>query len=62
MLFPFGAVNNPRNPVAAAAGGCMLARREALESAGGIAAIRHNIIDDCALGRAMKRRGRSGWA
>ena len=30
---------------------------QALESAGGIAAIRHNIIDDCALGRAMKRQG-----
>jgi len=57
MLFPFGAVNNPRNPVAAAAGGCMLARREALERAGGLAAIRHNIIDDCALGRAMKKQG-----
>lgn len=57
MLFPFGAVNDPRSRVAAAAGGCMLARRQALESAGGIAAIRHNIIDDCALGRAMKRQG-----
>lgn len=57
MLFPFGAVNNPHGPVAAAAGGCMLARRDALEKAGGLAAIRHNIIDDCALGRAMKRQG-----
>jgi hopene-associated glycosyltransferase HpnB len=57
MLFPFGAVNNPRSKVAAAAGGCMLARRSALEKAGGIAAIRHNIIDDCALGRAMKAQG-----
>jgi hopene-associated glycosyltransferase HpnB len=57
MLFPFGAVNDPKSKVAAAAGGCMLARRVALESAGGIAAIRHNIIDDCALGRAMKRQG-----
>jgi hopene-associated glycosyltransferase HpnB len=57
MLFPFGAVNNPRSPVAAAAGGCMLARRAALEKAGGVAAIRHNIIDDCALGRAMKAQG-----
>ena len=35
----------------------MLARRAALEAAGGIAAIRHNIIDDCALGRAMKAQG-----
>ena len=57
MLFPFGAVNDPRSRVAAAAGGCMLARRTALEKAGGIAAIRHNIIDDCALGRAMKAQG-----
>jgi hopene-associated glycosyltransferase HpnB len=57
MLFPFGAVNNPANRIAAAAGGCMLARREALEKAGGLAAIGHNIIDDCALGRAMKKQG-----
>ena len=57
MLFPFGAVNDPKSKVAAAAGGCMLARREALEKAGGIEAIHHNIIDDCALGRAMKAQG-----
>lgn len=57
MLFPFGAVNDPGSRVAAAAGGVMLARRDALEMAGGIAAIRHNIIDDCALGRAMKQQG-----
>lgn len=57
MLFPFGAVNNPHSTIAAAAGGCMLARRAALEKAGGLGAIRSNIIDDCALGRAMKRQG-----
>ncbi len=57
MLYPFAAVNDPRSKIAAAAGGCMLARRTALEAAGGIAAIRHNIIDDCALARAMKRQG-----
>jgi hopene-associated glycosyltransferase HpnB len=57
MLFPFGAVNDPKSRVAAAAGGCMLAQAAALERAGGIAAIRHNIIDDCALGRAMKQQG-----
>jgi hopene-associated glycosyltransferase HpnB len=57
MLFPFGAVNNPSSRVAAAAGGCMLARHAALEKAGGIAVIRQNIIDDCALGRAMKAQG-----
>jgi hopene-associated glycosyltransferase HpnB len=57
MLFPFGAVNDPYSRLAAAAGGCMLARRNALEKAGGIDSIRHNIIDDCALGRAMKAQG-----
>jgi len=57
MLFPFGAVNDPKSRVAAAAGGCMLARRTALDAAGGIDAIRHNIIDDCALARVMKKQG-----
>jgi hopene-associated glycosyltransferase HpnB len=57
MLYPFGAVNNPARRIAAAAGGCMLARREALEAAGGIAAIRGSIIDDCALARVMKKEG-----
>lgn len=57
MLYPFAAVNDPARKIAAAAGGCMLARASALAAAGGIEAIRHNIIDDCALGRAMKARG-----
>lgn len=56
MLYPFEWVSRPGR-VAAAAGGCMLVRREALERAGGIAAIRGEIIDDCALGRALKRQG-----
>ncbi len=57
MLFPFGWVNDPKNKTAAAAGGCMLVKREALERAGGIAAIHSEIIDDCALGRALKAQG-----
>jgi hopene-associated glycosyltransferase HpnB len=57
MLFPFRWVNDPKRKTAAAAGGCMLVRRDALEKAGGIAAIRHEIIDDCALARAMKAQG-----
>ena len=57
MLYPFAAVNDPGRTTAAAAGGCMLARTTALKAAGGIDAIRHNIIDDCALGRAMKAQG-----
>ncbi len=57
MLYPFAWVNNPRYRMAAAAGGCMLVRREALRCAGGIDAIRSEIIDDCALGRLMKTQG-----
>jgi hopene-associated glycosyltransferase HpnB len=57
MLFPFGAANDPKSKLAAAAGGCMLARKSALDAAGGIDAIRHHIIDDCALARAMKTQG-----
>jgi hopene-associated glycosyltransferase HpnB len=57
MLFPFGWVNDPRNKLAAAAGGCMLVRREALEAAGGVASIRGEIIDDCALGARLKAQG-----
>ncbi len=56
MLFPFAAVNRPGG-TAAAAGGCMLVRRDALEHAGGIAAVRGAIIDDCAVGALMKRQG-----
>lgn len=57
MLYPFAWVSRPDRREAAAAGGCMLARRTALEQAGGIAAIRAEIIDDCALGRRLKQVG-----
>jgi hopene-associated glycosyltransferase HpnB len=42
---------------AGAAGGCMLVRPAALERAGGLAAIRAEIIDDCSLARVIKRTG-----
>jgi hopene-associated glycosyltransferase HpnB len=57
MLYPFAWVNDPRRSTAAAAGGCMLARREALRSAGGLEAVRSALIDDCALGALMKGQG-----
>jgi hopene-associated glycosyltransferase HpnB len=57
MLYPFGRVNDPKSKVAAAAGGSMLVNRAALKAAGGIAAIKGEIIDDCALARLMKRTG-----
>jgi hopene-associated glycosyltransferase HpnB len=56
-LYPFAWVNDPRRKMAGAAGGCMLAERAALNEIGGIAAIRDRLIDDCALGKAMKARG-----
>jgi hopene-associated glycosyltransferase HpnB len=60
LLYPFGAVSDPGSPVAAAAGGCMLVRRQALRAAGGVAAIRGELIDDVALARAIKRRPGGG--
>jgi hopene-associated glycosyltransferase HpnB len=57
MLYPFSWVARKERSTAAAAGGCMLIRREALERAGGIGAIRSEIIDDCALARRLKDHG-----
>jgi hopene-associated glycosyltransferase HpnB len=56
-LYPFAWVNNPRNKTAAAAGGCMLVKRTALEEAGGIESIRAELIDDCSLANRIKHRG-----
>jgi len=57
MLYPFSWANDPRRGTAAAAGGCMLVRRDALAQAGGMAAIRSALIDDCALAKELKARG-----
>jgi hopene-associated glycosyltransferase HpnB len=53
-LYPFPWVNQPQHPMAAAAGGCILVRRETLVGVGGIEVIRKALIDDCALGAAIK--------
>ena len=57
MLYPFAWVDDPRRATAAAAGGCMLVRRDALGAAGGLAAIRGALIDDCALAKLLKGQG-----
>ncbi len=57
MLYPFGWVNRRDRTTAAAAGGCLLVHRATLREAGGVAAVRHALIDDCALARLMKARG-----
>jgi hopene-associated glycosyltransferase HpnB len=54
QLYPFQRVNKPGARTAAAAGGCMLVRRDALEAAGGLDRIRGARIDDVALGRLLK--------
>ena len=56
-LNPFQWINNPKKPTAGAAGGYILVRRTALEAAGGIDAVRGEIIDDCAIGRMIKKNG-----
>ena len=54
MLYPFARVNDPRRVTAAAAGGTILIRRQALARIGGIAAIKGALIDDVALACAVK--------
>ncbi len=57
MLYPFRFVCDVRKKIAAAAGGCMLARADLLARAGGVESISGALIDDCALGARMKRVG-----
>jgi len=57
-LYPPAWVARSDRRTAAAAGGCMLIRQVALARIGGIAAIRDQLIDDCALARAVKSGGR----
>jgi hopene-associated glycosyltransferase HpnB len=59
QLYPFPRVNRPGARTAAAAGGCMLVRHEALRAAGGLVGIAGARIDDVALGRLLKH-GRHG--
>ena len=55
MLYPFNWIN--RGPLSGAAGGCVLVEAEALAAAGGIAAMRGALIDECTLGALIKRQG-----
>ena len=60
-LYPPRWIASSTHATAGAAGGCMLVRRDALERIGGIAAIRGELIDDCALAKAVKRGGGRVW-
>ena len=61
LLYPFRLVRRDDSRVAAAAGGCVLVRVDALERAGGFATIRDRLIDDVALASAVKRSGGRLW-
>jgi hopene-associated glycosyltransferase HpnB len=56
MLYPFSWVKQGK--CAAAAGGCMLVRYDALQNTGGLEPIRSALIDDCALARLMQKQGK----
>ena len=61
MLYPPEWISQQESHTAAAAGGCILIRAEALARVGGLTAIRGELIDDCALARAVKRNGGRIW-
>nr|WP_078861378.1 glycosyltransferase [Streptomyces sp. NRRL F-5650] len=66
QLYPFrwiggGRTGTKRTRTAAAAGGCVLLRTEAAERARIPEAIRHAVIDDVALARAVKGAGGRVW-
>jgi hopene-associated glycosyltransferase HpnB len=60
-LYPPTWIAAQNSRTSAAAGGCILIRREILQRIGGLAAIRSEIIDDCALAREVKRSGGRIW-
>ncbi len=61
MLYPPRWISDEDLGTAGAAGGCILLKREALERIGGFAAIRSEVIDDCAVARAVKQSGGRVW-
>jgi hopene-associated glycosyltransferase HpnB len=61
MLYPPRWIAAPNASTAGAAGGCILLRRNVLAPIRGIASIRGEVIDDCALARAVKRHGGRIW-
>lgn len=61
MLYPPKWIADEELGTAGAAGGCILLRHEALTRIGGLAAIRSDVIDDCALAKAVKLSGGRVW-
>lgn len=61
QLYPPDWIAQDDSRIAGAAGGCMLVKRTTLEYAGGIAGIRGELIDDCALARRLKDNNARIW-
>jgi hopene-associated glycosyltransferase HpnB len=61
MLYPPKWIADEELRTAGAAGGCILLKREALRHIGGLAAIKGEVIDDCALAKAVKASGGTVW-
>lgn len=61
LLYPPRWIRDERRKTAGAAGGCVLISPAILRKAGGIQAIRGEVIDDCALARQVKRAGGGIW-
>ncbi|HXE33974.1 MAG TPA: glycosyltransferase [Verrucomicrobiae bacterium] len=61
MLYPPQWIADEELSTAGAAGGCILLKRETLSRIGGLAAIRGEVIDDCALAKAVKASGGQVW-
>lgn len=61
LLYPPRWIANPDARTAGAAGGCMLVRPDALARTAGMESIHGEIIDDCALAKAIKGSGGSVW-
>jgi hopene-associated glycosyltransferase HpnB len=59
LLYPMRSVNDPTRRLAAAAGGCVLVRADALARAGGPASIAGAVIDDVSLAKRVKALGAS---
>lgn len=61
LLYPFQLSNTPQSKIAAAAGGCILVKREALHKIGAFSCLRNALIDDCTLASRVKQAGFLTW-
>ena len=61
LLYPFSLANEPGSHVAAAAGGCILVKTEALHAAGAFLSLHDALIDDCTLAVRIKQAGLKTW-